>query len=106
MGEFTKQFNEATRDKQGFKIPVDITIYNDRTFAFKLHQPPAAELIKKAVGIEKGSGTPNKSQVATISKAQLREVAEKKMEDLNTDNIEQAMKTIAGTAKSMGIKVD
>ena len=106
MGEFTKQFNEATRDKQGFKIPVDITIYNDRTFTFKLHQPPAAELIKKAVGIEKGSGTPNKSQVATISKAQLREVAEKKMEDLNTDNIEQAMKIVAGTAKSMGIKAD
>ncbi|MCH7517346.1 MAG: 50S ribosomal protein L11 [Bacteroidetes bacterium] len=106
IGEFTQKFNEATRDKQGFKIPVDIFVYEDRTFDFKLHQPPAAELIKKAIGIEKGSGTPNRKTVATMSKAQIRDVAEKKIEDLNTDDIEQAMKIIEGTAKSMGITVE
>jgi len=106
IGEFTQKFNEATKDKQGFKIPVDIRIYVDRSFDFKLHQPPAAELIKKAVGIEKGSGTPNRKTVAKITKAQLREVAEKKIEDLNTDDIEEAMKIISGTAKSMGITVE
>ena len=106
IGEFTQKFNEATRDKQGFKIPVDIFVYEDRTFDFKLHQPPAAELIKKAIGIEKGSGMPNRKTVATMSKAQIRDVAEKKIEDLNTDDIEQAMKIIEGTAKSMGITVE
>ena len=106
IGEFTQKFNEATRDKQGFKIPVDIFVYEDRTFDFKLHQPPAAELIKKAIGIEKGSEMPNRKTVATMSKAQIRDVAEKKIEDLNTDDIEQAMKIIEGTAKSMGITVE
>lgn len=106
IGEFTKQFNEATRDRQGFKLPTDITIYEDRTFAFKLHQPPASALIKRAIGIEKGSSAPNKQTVATMTKAQLKEVAEKKMEDLNTKDLDKAMKTIAGTAKSMGIKVE
>ena len=106
IGEFTQKFNAATKDNQGFKIPVDIIIYGDRTFDFKLHQPPAAELIKKAIGIEKGSGTPNRKTVATISKAQLRKVAEKKIEDLNTNDIDQAIKIIAGTAKSMGVKVE
>ena len=106
IGEFTKQFNEATRDKQGFKLPCDITIYADRTFTFKLHQPTASALIKSALGIEKGSGTPNKQQVATMSKSQLKEVAERKMADLNTKDLDKAMKTVAGTAKSMGIKVE
>jgi len=106
IGEFTQKFNEATKDNQGFKIPVEINVYEDRSFDFKLHQPPAAELIKKAIGIEKGSGTPNRKSVATISKAQLREVAKRKMEDLNTDDIEQAMKIIAGTAKSLGVTVE
>lgn len=106
IGEFCQKFNEATRDKQGFKIPVDISIYEDRTYSFKLHQPPTSELIKKAVGIEKGSGTPNKTIVAKITKAQLREVAEKKMEDLNTDDLEKAIKIVEGTAKSLGIAVE
>ena len=106
IGEFTQKFNAATKDNQGFKIPVDIIIYGDRTFDFKLHQPPAAELIKKTIGIEKGSETPNRKTVATISKAQLRKVAEKKIEDLNTNDIDQAIKIIAGTAKSMGVKVE
>lgn len=106
IGEFTKQFNEATKDKQGFKLPTEIIIYENRTFEFKLHQPPASALIKNAIGLEKGSGTPNKQQVATISKAQLKEVAEKKMADLNTKDLDKAMKTVAGTAKSMGIKVE
>ena len=106
IGEFTQKFNAATKDNQGFKIPVDIIIYGDRTFDFKLHQPPAAELIKKTIGIEKGSETPNRKTVATISKAQLRKVAEKKIEDLNTNDINQAIKIIAGTAKSMGVTVE
>ena len=106
IGEFTQKFNEATKDQKGFKIPVEIMIYEDRTFDFKTHQPPASALIKHAIGLEKGSGTPNKKQVATITKAQLKEVAEKKMQDLNTDDITQATKIIAGTAKSMGIKVE
>ena len=106
IGEFCQKFNEATKDKQGFKIPVDITIYEDRTYSFKLHQPPAGELLKKAAGVEKGSGTPNKTTVGKITKAQLREVAERKMEDLNTDDIEKAVKIIAGTAKSIGITIE
>jgi large subunit ribosomal protein L11 len=106
IGEFTQKFNEATRDQQGFKIPVEIMVYEDRSFDFKLHQPPAAALIKKAIGLEKGSGTPNKKQAATMTKAQVKEVAEKKMPDLNTTDIEQAVKIIAGSAKSMGIKVE
>jgi len=106
IGEFIKQFNEATREKQGFKLPTDITVYEDRTFTFKLHEPPASALIKKTLGIEKGSGTPNKETVATISKTQLKEVAVKKMDDLNTKDVDKAMKTVAGTAKSMGIKVE
>lgn len=105
IGEFTKKFNEATKEKQGFKIPVEISIFEDRTFTFALHQPPTTQLIKKTLGIEKGSGTANKKKIGAISKAQLREVAEKKMSDLNTDDIEQAMKIVAGSAKSMGLEV-
>jgi len=106
IGEFTQKFNEATKDKRGFKIPVDISIYEDRSFDFKLHQPPAVELIKKVIGLEKGSGTPNKEKVATMTRNQLRQVAEQKLEDLNTGDIEQAMKIIEGTAKSMGVSIE
>lgn len=105
IGEFCQKFNEATKDKQGFKIPVEVTIYEDRTYDFKLKQPPTSELLKKAAAIEKGSGTPNKTKVAKITKEQLRKIAEQKMPDLNTDNIEQAMKIIEGTAKQMGIDI-
>ncbi|MEK7510119.1 MAG: 50S ribosomal protein L11 [Patescibacteria group bacterium] len=106
IGEFCQKFNEATKEKRGFKIPVDITVYEDRTYAFKLHEPPASELLKKAAGIEKGSGTPNEKRVGAITRAQLKEIAEKKIEDLNTGDIEKAMKTIEGTAKSLGITVE
>ncbi len=106
IGEFCQKFNAATKDKQGFKIPVEITVFEDRTYTFKLHQPPASELIKKAVNIEKGSGEPNKTKVAKISRAQIQKIAEQKMEDLNAESIEAAMRTIEGTAKSMGITVE
>lgn len=105
IGEFCQKFNEATKDKQGFKIPVDITIYGDRTYEFKLHQPLASQLLKKAAGIEKGSGDPKKKTVARITKEQVRQVAERKMADLNTEDPEQAVKIIEGTAKNMGITV-
>jgi len=106
IAEFCQKFNDATKDQGGFKIPVVITIFEDRSYNFKLKQPPAAELIKKAVGIEKGSGIPNKKKVAKITSVQLKEVAKKKMPDLNTDDIEQAVKIIEGTAKNMGIEVE
>ena len=105
IGEFTQKFNEATKANMGFKIPVEISVFEDRSFTFILKQPPAAELIKKAIGIEKGSGTANKKKVAKITKAQLKEVAEKKIVDLNTDDIEMAMNTLMGTCKSLGIEV-
>lgn len=103
--EFCQKFNAATKEMAGFKIPIEVTIYEDRTYSFILKQPPASELIKKALGIEKGSGTPNKTKVAKITKAQLRQIAEKKMPDLNANDIEAAMKIIAGTAKNMGIEI-
>ena len=99
------KFNEQTKNKAGFKIPVEITVFEDRSYNFRLKQPPASELLKKAAGIEKGSGTPNKTKVAKITKAQLKEIAQKKMEDLNTADIEKAMKIIEGTAKNMGIEI-
>lgn len=106
IGEFCQKFNDATKQNQGFKLPVEITVYEDRTYTFKLHQPPASELLKKAAGIEKGSGTPNKTKVAKITRAQLRQIAEKKMEDLNANDIDSAMRTIEGTAKNMGITIE
>jgi len=106
LSDFCQKFNDATKNSQGFIIPVEITIFEDRTFTFILKQPPAAELLKKAAGIEKGSGTPNKLKVGKITKSQLKEIAEKKMPDLNADNIEQAMKIIEGTARSLGITVE
>lgn len=106
IGEFCQKFNEATKDKQGFKLPVEITVYEDRTYTFKLHQPPASELLKKAAGVEKGSGTPDKTKVAKISRAELRKIAEQKMEDLNTEDIESAENIIKGTARQMGIDIE
>ena len=106
ISEFCQKFNDATKDQQGFKIPVDITVFEDRTYDFVVKQPPASELLKKAAAIEKGSGKPNKSKIAKITKAQLKQVAEKKMPDLNTTDIDQAMKIIEGTAKNMGIEIE
>ena len=104
--EFCQKFNAATKNQQGFKLPVEITVFEDRTYAFKVKQPPAAELLKKAAGIEKGSGEPNKTKVAKISKDQLRKIAEQKFEDMNAADIEGAMRTIEGTAKNMGITIE
>jgi len=103
--EFCQKFNEVTKNQIGFTIPVEITVYVDRTYTFQLKQPPASELLKKAAGIEKGSGEPQKTKVGKITKAQLKEIAEKKMADLNTENIEKAEKIIEGTAKNMGIEI-
>lgn len=103
--EFCQKFNDATKDNQGFVIPAEITVYEDRTYDFKLKQPPASELLKKAAGIEKGSGSPNKTKVAKITKAQLRDIAKTKMSDLNTDDVESAMKVVEGTARNMGIEI-
>ena len=104
--EFCKQFNAKTQDKQGITIPVEITVYADRSFTFITKTPPAAVLIKRALGIPKGSGVPHTDKVATITQAQLREIAETKMPDLNTADVEQAMRQIAGTARSMGVEVE
>lgn len=105
IAEFCQKFNEVTKEQSGFTVPVEITVYQDRTYVFKLKQPPASELLKKAAGIEKGSGTPNKTKVAKITRAQLKEIAQKKLPDLNTSDIEQAMKIIEGTARNMGIEI-
>jgi len=104
--EFCQKFNEATKDQEGFTIPVEITVYEDRTYDFKLKSPPASELLKKAAGIEKGSGEPQKTKVGKITREQLRKIAEQKMADLNANDIEQAMKIIEGTARNMGIEVE
>ena len=106
ISEVCQKFNDLTKDQSGFIIPVEITVYQDRSYELKLKQPPASELLKKAAGIEKGSGVPNKTKVAKITKNQLKEIAQRKMPDLNTSDIEQAMKIIEGTAKSMGIDVE
>ena len=102
--EFVKAYNDATADKRGNVIPVEITVYEDRSFTFITKTPPAAELIKKAAGVQKGSGEPHKTKVATLSKDQLREIAEMKMPDLNANDVDAAMKIIAGTARQMGIE--
>ena len=103
--EFTKQFNARTADQGDLVIPVVITVYADRSFTFITKTPPAAVLIKKAAGIQKASGEPNKKKVAKITKAQVQEIAEMKMPDLNAASIESAMSMIAGTARSMGVEV-
>ena len=102
---FCKEFNAKTAQQVGLIIPVVITIYADRSFSFILKTPPAAVLLKKAAGIESGSGVPNKTKVAKVSKAKVREIAELKMPDLNAGSIEAAMSMIAGTARSMGIEI-
>ncbi|MCK8061688.1 MULTISPECIES: 50S ribosomal protein L11 [unclassified Fusibacter] len=104
--QFCKEFNARTAEKAGYIIPVVITVYQDRSFTFITKTPPAAVLLKKAVGIESGSGEPNKKKVATITSAQLKEIAEMKKPDLNAASIEAAMSMIAGTARSMGIVVE
>jgi large subunit ribosomal protein L11 len=104
--EFCKQYNDATQQFAGQVIPVELTIYDDRSFTFVTKQPPAAELIKQAAGIEKGSDVPNRDKVARLTKAQVRSIAEQKMVDLNANDVEMAMRIIAGTARSMGVDVD
>ncbi|MDD5341212.1 MAG: 50S ribosomal protein L11 [Patescibacteria group bacterium] len=104
--EFCNKFNDATKDKMGDTIPVEITVYEDRTYEFKLKTPPTSELLRKAAGIEKGSGKPLQEKVGKVTKAQVKEIAEKKLPDLNTDNVEAAMKIVEGTARQMGLTVE
>ena len=103
---FTKEFNERTKNDIGYIIPVVITVYQDHSFSFITKTPPAAVLIKKAAGIESGSGVPNKTKVAKLTKEQVKQIAEQKMPDLNAATIETAMSMIAGTARSMGVTVE
>jgi large subunit ribosomal protein L11 len=103
--EFCKAFNAQTQDQAGRIIPVEITVFEDRSFTFITKTPPAAVLIKEAIGIAKGSGEPNRNKVGTITRAQLRQIAETKMQDLNANDVEQAAKIIEGTARSMGVDV-
>jgi len=103
--EFCKAFNEKTKDKMGFKIPVEITVYTDRSFTFETKQPPASDLIMKEAGIKKGSDNPLLNKVATITKEQLMKIVDLKIEDLNTNDKEQAAKIIAGSCRSMGIEI-
>ena len=106
LQQVIQQINETTKDKHGDIVPIDVTIYEDRTFSLKAKTPPASYLLKKAAGIEKGSGEAKKTKVGKVTKAQVRQIAEKKLEDLNTKDIEQAMKIIEGTARNMGIEVE
>lgn len=105
IGDFVKKYNEATGKMQGEIVPVEITIYEDRSFDFKLKTPPASDMLRKAAGVDKGSGEPNKNKVGKVSKADIKKIAERKMEDLNADSVEAAEKIIEGTARSMGIEV-
>lgn len=103
--EFCRQYNEKSSRDKGYIIPAIVTVYEDRSFSFKLKTPPTTDLLRKAARIEKGSGVPNKNKVGSITKEQLRQIAEKKMADLNTSDLEAAEKIIAGTAKNMGIEI-
>lgn len=105
MQEFCQDFNNRTADRGDDIVPVEITVYEDGTYKFILKQPPASQLIKREVGVEKGSGEPNKNKISEITQTQLKKVAEKKMPDLNTNDIKEAMKIIEGTAKNMGLKI-
>lgn len=105
IGQFVKQFNDATVDKGDSIIPAEITIFEDRTFTFVLKTPPASDLLRRAAGVEKGSGKPNTSKAGKVTKAQIRQIAEQKMEDLNANDVEAAMRIVEGTARSMGIEV-
>ena len=103
---FVNQFNEGTKSRMGEIVPVEITVYEDRSFTLEFKTPPASDLLRKAAGVEKGSSVPNKNKAGAISQKQLAEIAEKKMGDLNANDVEAAKKTIAGTARSMGIDVE
>ncbi len=105
IGDFVNQFNEKTKDQMGYIIPVELTVYADRSFTFVLKTPPAADLIKKAVGLKKGSANPSKEKVGKISRKQLKEIAEKKIADLNTNNLDSATRIIEGAAKSLGLEI-
>lgn len=105
IADFCKKFNDMTADQQGFIVPVELTVFEDKTYNFKLKKPPVSDLLKKAAGIEKGSGEPNKVKVAKITKEQLKRIAQQKMPDFNTEDIEAAMKIVEGTAKNMGIEI-
>ena len=104
--EFVNQYNKATADKKGQKVPAEITIYEDRTFTFVIKLPPVSEMIKQELKLKNGSGVPNKTKVGKLSKAQLEKIAKEKMPDLSASTLEAAMKTVAGTAKSMGVEVE
>lgn len=103
--EFCKQYNAATKDKGDFIIPVEISVYKDRSFTFIMKTPPAADLLRKAAGVEKGSGIPNKNKVGSVTKSKIKEIATIKLPDLNANDLEAAMKIVEGTARSMGITV-
>jgi large subunit ribosomal protein L11 len=103
--EFCRQFNDATKEMTGDIIPAEITVYEDRSFTFKLKTPPTSALLRKAAGVEKGAADPLKTKVGTVTKSQVKEIAERKMVDLNANDIEGAMKIVEGTARSMGITV-
>jgi large subunit ribosomal protein L11 len=104
--EFCKAYNERTANQSGFIIPAEITVFEDRSFTFVTKTPPAGDLLKKAAGVDKGSATPNRSKVGSVTKQQVREIAEQKMVDLNANDVEQAMRIIEGTARSMGVSVN
>ena len=106
IGDFCSQFNDASREKAGFTIPVVVEIFEDRSFKFKMKTPLASELIKKEIGIAKGSSEPNRKKVGKITRKQLEAVAKQKMPDLNTNNLDQAVKIIEGTAKNMGVTIE
>jgi large subunit ribosomal protein L11 len=105
IGQFVQQFNDRTRDQQGTIIPVEITVYSDRTFEFILKSPPAAVLLKQAAGIVVGSGEPNKNKVGKVTRQQVREIAQRKVKDLNAASVEAAMRIVEGTARSMGVEI-
>lgn len=103
--QFCKEYNAKTADKVGQIVPVEVTVYADRSFTFVTKTPPVADMIKQAIGVEKGSGAPNKTKVGKLSQKQLREIAEAKMQDLNASNVEAAMRLVEGTARSMGVDI-
>jgi len=105
IGDFVKKYNDATGKMEGEIVPVEVTIYDDRTFEFKLKTPPASDMLRKAAAVEKGSGEPNKKKVGRVTREDVRKIAERKMEDLNAESVEAAEKIIEGTARSMGIEV-
>ncbi len=106
IGEFCSQFNDKSKEQEGYTLPVVVTIFEDRSFKFELKTPLTSQLIKKVIGIEKGSGEPNRKKVGKISQKQLEKVAKQKLPDLNTTDIEQAKKIVAGTAKNMGVEIE